>query len=404
MVDDHNDDTFRAKKQGITPDDVANADFDSVTGRSAADNANALNQMAQMRAAANAEVGKEMQNPQLTEGMQIEGNVPPAFKKAIAEQRAQAQAKNSGVVPPNIDKPLKPRGPQSRPQQLTNDSVDMRATGSNRLEQLIAGIGQHGMVFEPIELPSKGKFYDGEDGPTDGVIHLRPMTGEEEEILATPRFVKRGQAINMIFNRCMQENYDSSNFLTQDRTYMLIYLRGISYTPEYDVEVKDPDTDQSFATTIDLNGLYVDACPTDFSIDNLEDTLPTTGYKFRYRLAVGRDEQAVQDYRERRAKNFDLAGQADDTLLWRTSHLLEEIEGLTDKLEIQMLLKKLPINDVAYLRTVVNEPPFGVDTKVTVTNPYTLNDFEIDLPLEANFFFPRAKRKTDKNTLSKTQA
>lgn len=402
MVDDTND-TFRAKKQGITPDDVANAP-DSVTGRTAADNANALNQMAQMRAAANAEVGKEMSNPQLSEGMQIEGNVPPAFKKAIAEQRAQAQAKNAGFVPPNVDKPLKPRGPQNRPQQLTNDSVDMRATGSNRLEQLIAGIGQHGMVFEPIELPSKGKFYDGEDGPADGVVHLRPMTGEEEEILATPRFVKRGQAINMIFNRCMQENYDSANFLTQDRTYMLIYLRGISYTPEYDVEVKDPDTDQSFATTIDLNGLYVDQCPNDFSIENLEDTLPTTGYKFRYRLAIGRDEQAVQDYRERRAKNFDLAGQADDTLLWRTSHLLEEIEGLTDKLEIQMLLKKLPINDVAYLRTVVNEPPFGVDTKVTVTNPYTLNDFEIDLPLEANFFFPRAKRKTDKNTLSKTQA
>ena len=74
--------------------------------------------------------------------------------------------------------------------------------------------------------------------------------------------------------------------------------------------------------------------------------------------------------------------------------MISEIEGLTDKTEVQTLLKKLPIQDVAYLRTVVNEPPFGVDTKVSVNNPYTMSDFEMELPLEANFFFPRAKKKT----------
>jgi hypothetical protein len=200
----------------------------------------------------------------------------------------------------------------------------------------------------------------------------------------------------------MRENFDSANFLTQDRTYMLIYLRGISYTPEYDVEIKDPDSDQSFATTINLNDLYVDYCPQDFGVENLEDVLPTTEYKFKYRLAVGKDEQQIQEYRERRAKNFDLSGQADDTLLYRTAHLIEEIEGLSEKVEIQTLLKKLPIQDVAYLRTVVNEPPFGVDTKINVTNPYSLRDFEVELPLESNFFFPRAKR--NKGTISRTQA
>lgn len=125
--------------------------------------------------------------------------------------------------------------------------------------------------------------------------------------------------------------------------------------------------------------------------------MPVTGYNFKYRLATGKDEQVVQDHRERRAKNFDLTGQADDTLLFRTAHLVEEIEGLTNKLEIQTLLKKLPIQDVNFIRNTVNEPPFGVETKVTINNPYTLSDFEIELPLEANFFFPRAKKKTTQN-------
>lgn len=359
------DDTFRPQKRTISQEDLGEKNANNA--------AEQLEQMAQMRQRMQQEVNEDF-SPEA--GGPVQGAVPEIFKKVASQAKSQ------------------PRRPE-------RDS-EMRVTGSGKLEELIAGIGAKGnMVYERVELPSKGKFYDGENGPKDGVIHLRPMTGEEEEILATPRFVKKGQAINMIFNRCMREQYDSSNFLTQDRTYMLIYLRGISYTPEYDVEVKDPDSDQTFATTINLNDLYVDYCGPEFGPENLEDALPTTGYRFRYRLAVGSDEQQIQDYRERRAKNFDLSGQADDTLIYRTAHLIEEIEGLTDKYEIQTLLKKLPIQDVAYLRTVVNEPPFGVDTKVSITNPYTLRDFEIELPLEANFFFPRAKRK---KTISKTQA
>lgn len=363
------DDSFRPQKKSI-PQDVTNENED---------NQNASEQLAQMQAFR--EQVAQPEEAQVENSPSVTGRIPEAFKQAVRQQ------KNGNNKQSN----------QSR------QSSEMRVTGSGKLEELIAGIGSKGtMVYEPIELPSKGKFYNGDDGPTNGVIHLRPMTGEEEEILATPRFVKKGQAINMIFNRCMKENYDSSSFLTQDRTYMLIYLRGISYTPEYDVEVRDPESDQTFATTINLNDIFVDYCTSEFGPENLEDVLPITEYKFRYRLAVGKDEQAIQDYRERRAKNFDLSGQADDTLLYRTAHLIEEIEGLTDKFEIQTLLKKLPIQDVAYLRTVVNEPPFGVDTKITITNPYTLRDFEIELPLESNFFFPRAKRK--KNTISKTQA
>lgn len=375
------DETFRPQKKSISQEEVEN----KVVG----DNENASEQLAQMKAMRDRIANEEDEQQQefgefsTENNPNVKGNVPEIFKRVVNQGKMNAS--------------------KSSPQQKQVKQSEMRVTGSGKLEELIAGIGSKGtMVYEPIQLPSKGKFYNGDDGPKDGVIHIRPMTGEEEEILATPRFVKKGQAINMIFNRCMRENYDSSNFLTQDRTYMLIYLRGISYTPEYDVEIRDPETDQTFATTINLNDIYVDYCESNFGPENLEDALPVTEYKFRYRLAVGKDEQLIQDYRERRAKNFDLSGQADDTLLYRTAHLIEEIEGLTDKYEIQTLLKKLPIQDVAYLRTVVNEPPFGVNTKVSITNPYTLRDFEIELPLESNFFFPRAKRK--KNTISKTQA
>lgn len=331
---------------------------------------------------------RPQKKPILAEELNTENSAAPEL------QSREGGVQFTGIMPEHLKKAIVQRS-------QTPTQNDMRVVGSSKLEELIAGIQSKGNVaYEEIKLPSLGKFYDGEDGPTDGILHIRPMTGEEEEILATPRFVKRGQAINMIFNRCIQEkNYDSANFLTQDRTYLLIYLRGISYSNFYEVEVRDPETDQTFAHAINLAELEVDYCENNFSKNNLKDVLPVTGYKFSYRLATGRDEQYIQDYREKRAKNFDLSEQADDSLLFRTAHLLNDIEGLDNKIEIQTLLKKLPIQDVAYLRSSVNEPPFGVNTKVTVNNPYTLNDFEIELPLEANFFFPRARKK-----ISNTQA
>jgi len=195
----------------------------------------------------------------------------------------------------------------------------------------------------------------------------------------------------MIFQRCLQEQFRAEELLTIDRTYLLIWLRGISYTPEYDVEVKCPACEKRFSTAIDLNSLYVDQCPDNFGPE-LTDVLPKTGWTFNYRLSRGKDEQEIQDYRERRAK---LLGDSspDETLTYRTALLLERVEGVSNKNELQTLIKSLPIQDVSFIRNCINEPPFGVDTTIPINCPMCMHEFEVDLPLEANFFFPRRKRK-----------
>jgi hypothetical protein len=326
---------------------------------------------------------------------------PQDFQRAVQNMGAQGDGglNISGLqnAPPEILEKMQKQGiktpgaPKQQPQDTYySPEQRMAGAGSSKLKELLEGTKDTTHIYEKIELPSLGKFYDGEDGPTDGVIHIRPMTGEEEQILATSRFIKKGTAVNMIFNRCMQENYNSEEFLSADRTFLLIWLRGISYSADYDVEVTCPFTDKRFSETVDLN-LDVTLCPRDYGVNNLVGVLPRTGYNFRYRLARGSDEQKIQEYRDRRSK-FDTTGQADDTLLYRTALLIEEIEGLTNKDELLILLKKLPIQDVAHLRNVTSDPPFGVDTKVTLTSPFTQEEFDIDLPLEANFFFPRQRK------------
>jgi len=296
----------------------------------------------------------------------------------------------------------------SRMEETTNQALPESSTGTmharmmgvnvdNRLQSVLQQIRQSTTNFEEIILPSLGRFYNGTDVPAiNGKLHVRPMTGSEEEILATQRFVKKGQAVNMIFSRCLQEKFDVDKLLVVDRTLLLIYLRGISYTPNYDVEFKCPECDHKFEDTIDLDALDVNRCPDDFGPNSLKGKLPTTGLIFSYHLATGEDDRKIQEYREnknRLRKQFDTSNRSDDSLLYRSALLIDEIAELTETDKIVQVLRNLPINDVGYLRNLISFPPFGVDTNVPIHCPNCPAEFEVDLPIEANFFFPRAKPK-----------
>ncbi len=309
---------------------------------------------------------KTQENPNQ---IKFAGKLPPAMKQALRMVRGDSPIETAPVS-------------------------QARAQGSSHLEDLISGLVDKSFVYEEVVLPSKGAFYDGQDGPKDGILHIRPMTGEEEQILATPRYVRRGLAINMIFQRCLKENnFSPDNFLSADRTFLLIWLRGISYTPKYEVEVKCPECGRKYNTELNLAELIINDCPKNFK-PPLNGKMPTSGYKFNYRLSRGSDETAIQEYRDKRLKDWGDTG-VDDSLIYRTAMMLDDIEGLTDKKELMMLLKKLPIQDVSYLRNRTTEPPFGVNTKCNIDCPGCQANYEVDLPLEANFFFPRPRQTAE---------
>lgn len=319
----------------------------------------------------------------------VKGQMHPAFMQALNAQKME----RGEEVGPKMG--FGKMGGKKQ-KKLQNQEVSaVSSADSGHLKELLASLKTSTTIYEEIQLPSGGKFYEEGKGPTSGVISIRPMTGEEEQILATPRFVRKGQAINMIFQRCMKEPFKAENLLTVDRTHMLIYLRGISYSPKYEVQVKCPDCEKKFDTTINLDELWVENCPDDYG-PLLQDVMPTTNLPFQYRLSTGRDEQEITEYRDRRIK---VAGDAavDDTLSYRTAMLLDNIDGIDNKAELKILLKNLPINDLSHIRNCINDPPFGVDTNIEIVCPSCLHDFEVDLPLEANFFFPRRKK-------AKTQA
>lgn len=327
--------------------------------------------------------------PEASGSFAMSGNIPPAFQAALNSKR-QSESVGDGVPQPVQRQASAPQMSASGTSKNFTNTPQSISASSGHLRELLDSLRGKNAIYEEVQLPSKGRFYNGEDGPTNGIVAIRPMTGEEEQILATPRFVRKGQAINMIFEKCLRDNIRAENLLTTDRTYLLIYLRGISYGTNYDVEIKCPECEKKFSTSVDLSSLFVEPCPDDYG-PALQDVLPASKLPFAYRHSTGRDEQEITEHRDRRIKAFGDTS-ADDTLHYRTALLLDHIDGISGKTELQLLLKNLPIADVNYIRGLINEPPFGVDTNVEIVCPSCLQEFDIDLPLESNFFFPKRKK------------
>lgn len=322
-------------------------------------------------------------------GVHIEGNMPPELEEMVSQKMP--------ALPPNAPQASgaerRSRSAARREMLRANDSGGMKT--SDELKGLIEQLRPITFNYDEIYLPSKGLFYDGENGPKNGVLHLRPMSGKEEEILATPRWAKGGKAVNMIIEACMKEKYDVNSLLTADRTYLILFLRGISYGPDYDVEIKCPSCSARFSHVVNLNSdLVIDECPDNFGPDQMEDVLPSSGLRFGYHLSSGYDDDDIQKYRERNAKFFG-DKRNDDTLTERVTQLTDYIDVISNKREIKVLIEQLPVIDVNYLRNVINDPPFGVDTKVSVICPMCYEEFSLEMPMETNFFFPRRVRTRD---------
>jgi len=316
-------------------------------------------------------------------GLDINGPMDPVFAE-ILQQQQRIQGKPSQMQQPQ----RRATERSSDPMRMARDQGMLKT--SDDLRNILAKIKQITFNYDELMLPSRGLFYDDTNGPSSGIVHLRPMTGAEEEILATPRWAKGGKAVDMILKKCIEEPIDPAKLLTVDRNFLLIFLRGSSYGTDYEVEIKCPNCDTRYATVINLN-LEVQLCPETLTEDSLEGDLPSTGLHFTYKLSTGLDDEAINKYRDQKIKFFGEAN--DDSIHERLAQLLKSVDNITEHREIKTLLKQLPSLDLNHLRNTIIDPPFGVNTKVPCICPSCLEEYEQELPLESNFFFPRRQKE-----------
>lgn len=212
-------------------------------------------------------------------------------------------------------------------------------------------------------------------------IHLREMTGREEDILASNNLSPQ-KKINAVVANCLERIgtvTDKAAFPTivsnlpiGDRVFLLIALRRTSLGDELPVEEVCPACSAKSNYVLDLSDLEVKKLPD--PMRRVFDMQLPSGKPVRFRLGVGADEEKVT--------KVPSSEKPSAMLLARTEMLDGKVPTMND-------VKNLTWRDRQALRAAMEEFDGGVDTSLDLTCPSCSNEFSRELDLgQQGFFFP----------------
>lgn len=129
-----------------------------------------------------------------------------------------------------------------------------------------------------IDLPSEGRFYNTEDeNIKKGKISIFPLTIREEEILSTPRYIIDGTATIRALDNCIDSDISASDLLMYDYSYLLFYLRKISFGNEYFFNLTCHNCGHNFDHTLKISDIKFELLPKDFK-EHYRIDLPVSKY------------------------------------------------------------------------------------------------------------------------------
>lgn len=310
------------------------------------------------------------------------------------EEEMEDQPENVvGVDIQTGEKIIRPSKPLGNPFARKAEGPVEEYTGGKDLASILGHIQSESDSL-PYVLPSRGVLYPRASPLSDGKVMIRPMRGQDEEILLTPNLIKNGEAIEMILKRCISFEdrtglKDPLEMLTQDRIAALIVIRGMTYGENYECRATCGRCGTAFQSNVSLeNDLEVYYADDPNLREPLKTVLPDSGLHVHYRLPRGIDERKITEHMEQRRKKKQGRGREDSTTL-RALMLTLDIEGHTSEQDRLKILNILTLKDRAHLRDCFNYPPFGVDTRVNFNCPSCFSDNPMRLPLGVDFFIPQ---------------
>ena len=136
------------------------------------------------------ETGEVNSTFNLNEKMKIQPETPMPTEggfaiKGLENAPAEFLQKMKMGQQPNrpVERELSGKEPKRGLGDMTQNTnpVSFRETpvaATGHLKEILEGLKRSSTVYDEIELHSKGRFYDDITAPSNGIISIRPMTGE----------------------------------------------------------------------------------------------------------------------------------------------------------------------------------------------------------------------------------
>lgn len=229
---------------------------------------------------------------------------------------------------------------------------------------------------------------------TDVVV--RGLTGEEEDILGS-RNMPVAQKFNTIISRCLlrvgpysdpREVDKIVEALPQgDRIFLLLAVRRVSLGEEMPFISKCPSCEKESMLKVELGSLETKKMK-DPMVRAYNVTLPKSGKQARMVVLDGRGEKIINK-----------AAQTGKDIM--SASILARIESIDSKPASIDVLKKLPLADRNFLRTIWEEYEGGVETEIQIDCGHCGEEYATSVDLGSpGFFNPSGALKTWKGKYS----
>ena len=238
---------------------------------------------------------------------------------------------------------------------IENQNVD------DIVQEILGGIPE--TQYVEVHLPSRATSMYGLDEP---ILHMRAMTFADEKAMLS---VKNKNSLNIVLDRCIQEDINPRQLILQDKLYLLFHLRSLSVGDKYDLEITCGNCDANTITTVDVLK--------SFKVNYAENPIEKT-HKFTL-------PELGKEVTIKRASSGDLEEHADNLLdqLWR--YVLEVAGHNNAKVRAQVI-EKLPRRDVHKIIEEITLPNLGVDQKFIFKCPKCSHEELKEMQLSTDFF------------------
>lgn len=211
---------------------------------------------------------------------------------------------------------------------------------------------------ELAKLPSEGKFYPPEHPlHNKDTIEIKFMTTKEEDILATPSFIEKGVVLDKLLESIIvDKRIRPESLLVGDRAAILFKARISAYGPEYSFisscpscasvqkidhvfqELKSKSFEKTEAVEFDEEGL-------------MKITLPKSGNTVHLKFLTGKDENDVEEEKNRRKKT----NLPEESLMLLYKKIIVKVNDDADYFNVANFIVNMPIIDSRFLRRVYQE-------------------------------------------------
>jgi|TARA_R110000851_G_scaffold212152_1_gene364808 hypothetical protein len=200
--------------------------------------------------------------------------------------------------------------------------------------------------FSILNLPSQGHYYPDN---TKSLL-IRYLSAKEETVLTDELLMESGHALHLVLQNLIISDFDIDGLLAGDFHAISMFLRSNAYGNKIDLDVQCPHCSFENKVKLQLDTFKmkdIKMLPNDFGRVTCQ--LPYSKQMVSMRIPTFKDEM-----------RFSRLNQ--ENSLERIYGLIHSLDEEEDKVVIRNVMPNLPIRDMRFLKSFLEENTPGVDT------------------------------------------